>query len=204
MKRDRRQFLSQVGLAGLGGIFYTVPGLFAQELAATPAQTEGPYYPRTLPLDTDNDLLVINDNITPAVGTILHLSGRVLDRHGNPIRNALVEIWQADNSGAYVHPSSNGYARRDVNFQGFGRFETGSRGEYLFRTVKPGLYTGRTRHIHFKVKAAGRRELTSQLYFDGEPANARDRMWNPRLTVQLSPAAGSTVGALSGDFDIVL
>jgi hypothetical protein len=84
------------------------------------------YYPRQLPLDQDNDLLLINDRITPAVGQILLLSGRVLSPSGTPVRNATVEIWQADNTGAYLHPSSMGYATRDTNFQGYGRFETAS------------------------------------------------------------------------------
>src|SRR5213593_3406886 len=118
---DRRKFLAQMGAAGIASAFITVPGAFAQALVLTPEQTEGPYYPITLPLDTDNDLLVINSNITPAVGRIAYLSGRVLDSGGSPIRDAHLEIWHADNTGAYVHPSSMGYANRGQNFQGFGR-----------------------------------------------------------------------------------
>src|SRR5437899_4815247 len=89
----RRAFLS--GLT-LGAAAFTVPGAFAEELVRTPPQTEGPFYPDKLPLDTDNDLLIVNNTITPAVGTITHLSGRILDLKGDPIRNALVEIWQVD------------------------------------------------------------------------------------------------------------
>src|SRR5688572_28658111 len=103
-------------------------GEFAQELLRTPSQTEGPFYPTKLPLDTDNDLLIINKAITPAVGTVTHVSGRVLDIHGAPIRNAVVEIWQVDNNGAYLHTGSDNSAKRDANFQGFGRFETSSTG----------------------------------------------------------------------------
>src|SRR5215831_4058294 len=114
---SRRQFFAHVGAAGLASAFFNMPGAFAQALITTPEQTEGPYYPITLPLDTDNDLLVINSNITSAVGTIMYLSGRVLDVNGNPIRDAHVEIWHADNSGAYIHPASTGYATRDLNFQ---------------------------------------------------------------------------------------
>src|SRR2546426_9900468 len=118
---DRRKFLAHVGAAGLASAFWTVRGAFAQALVTTPEQTEGPYYPATLPLDTDNDLLVINNNITSAVGQVTYLSGRILNPSGEPVRNALMEIWHADNSGAYIHPSSTGYANRDLNFQGFGR-----------------------------------------------------------------------------------
>src|SRR5687767_930438 len=96
----RRNFFRGLGLAAL---YFSTRGAFADELALTPPQTEGPFYPDKLPLDTDNDLLVINDELTPAVGAITWLSGRVLDRRGEPIRNAMVEIWQCDNNGAYLH-----------------------------------------------------------------------------------------------------
>src|SRR5713226_2611532 len=93
--RSRRGFL---GALALGAAAFTTRGLFAEELSRvkTPAQTEGPFYPNKLPLDTDNDLLIVNDSITPAVGEVTHLSGKVLDGKGNPVRNALVEIWQCD------------------------------------------------------------------------------------------------------------
>src|SRR5262249_54776532 len=158
MKNDdlfltRRHFMNGlvVGTAGVVGAlslsdWYT-PGVFAQKLIQTPRQTEGPFYPNKMPLDTDNDLLIINDAITPAVGTITHLSGRILDNHGQPIRSALVEIWQCDNNGAYLHTGTGNADKRDTNFQGFGRFMTGSTGEYFFRTIKPVPYPGRTPHI---------------------------------------------------------
>ena len=208
---SRRRFFKTAAAAGVGSLFLDVPGLFAEQLVATPDQTEGPYYPPTLPLDTDNDLVVINSNLTSAVGQITYISGRILNSSGDPIRNAYMEIWHADNTGAYIHPSSNGYANRDVNFQGFGRFLTGSSGEYLFRTIKPGLYTGRTRHIHFKVKAGGQ-TLTSQLYFLGESQNAsdsvlqgiRDTTARNSVIVPFVSIEGSSVGAIAARFDIVL
>ena len=113
----RRKFLTLAALgAGIGGSAWAVkfanamntPGRFAEELMKTPQMAEGPFYPDKLPLDTDNDLLVINDAITPAVGDITHLSGRVLNAAGKPINNAFVEIWQVDNTGAYIHSGSNG------------------------------------------------------------------------------------------------
>src|SRR5260221_5590793 len=81
---------------------FAVPGAFAEQLIRTPEQTEGPFYPDHLPLDTDNDLIVVNDGITPAVGEITHLSGPSLDAKGSPIRNALVEIWQVADNSAYL------------------------------------------------------------------------------------------------------
>ena len=132
----RRRFLRTLALGA--GAFYS-PGVFAQALMETPRQTEGPFYPDRLPLDTDNDLLIVNDALTPAIGEITHLSGRILDAKGDPIRNALVEIWQVDNNGVYLH-SKDTHAAREKNFQGFGRFLTASTGEYYFRTIKPPLY----------------------------------------------------------------
>ena len=128
----------------LGAMFFTTRGVFADELERTPRLTEGPFYPDRLPLDTDNDLLIINDKITPAVGEITHLTGRVLDPSGSPVRNATVEIWQCDANQVYLHSgdSSSKSNQQDKNFQGFGRFTTGSTGEYYFRTIKPVPYPG--------------------------------------------------------------
>src|ERR1700747_2569277 len=95
-----RRGLLQGGLS-LGAASLFASGLFAEELARTPRMTEGPFYPPKLPLDTDNDLLIINDSITPAVGEITHLRGRLLDARGNPMRNAVIEIWQCDRDGTY-------------------------------------------------------------------------------------------------------
>src|SRR5438105_4146985 len=118
-----RRALLGGGLA-LGAVALLPADLFAEELARTPRLTEGPFYPRRLPLDTDNDLIVINKSLTPAVGTITHLTGRVLSRSGEPIKDALVEIWQCDNNGVYIAEGARG-GRSDRNFQGFGRFTTG-------------------------------------------------------------------------------
>src|SRR6266536_1580124 len=161
LPQNRRHFLRS--LSG-GAALFAVPGAFADELIRTPRQTAGPFYPDHLPLDTDNDLLIVNDSITPAVGDITHLTGRIFDAAGNPIRNEIVEIWQADGNGVYLHSGSGNPDRRDKNFQGFGRFLTGSSGEYYFRTIKPVPYPGRTPHIHFAVKANGQEDFTTQCY----------------------------------------
>src|SRR3954471_18993436 len=121
---DRRMFL-RGGLA-LGAAFWTTPGLFAEELARTPSLTEGPFYPDKLPLDTDNDLVIVSNATTPAVGEITHLTGRVLTSSGSPVKDATVEIWQVDGKGVYLHSADSGRKERDGNFQGFGRFTTGS------------------------------------------------------------------------------
>lgn len=206
---NRRQFL---WTCSLGATALWTPGVFAEELARTPRQTEGPFYPDKLPLDTDNDLLIVNDSITPAVGEVTHLFGRILSPSGEPIRNAVVEIWQVDNNGAYIHTGSMNRDKLDSNFQGFGRFLTGSSGEYYFRTIKPVLYPGRTRHIHFAVNQGGKRMLTTQLYVEGEPQNERDgilrNIRDPKvrrsIVVPFEPIKDSRIGELAAHFDIVL
>jgi protocatechuate 3,4-dioxygenase beta subunit len=203
---SRRLFLGTLGAA-----FFTTPGL-AQQLLRTPTQTEGPFYPDRLPLDTDNDLLIINDGITPAVGQITHLTGRVLDLKGGPVRNAAVEIWQCDANGVYLHSRSGNAEKRDRNFQGFGRFTTNASGEYYFRTIKPVPYPGRTPHIHFKVKRGGREILTTQCYIKGHPSNEKDLIYRElrdekargMLTIDFLPMKGSKIRELTARFDMVL
>jgi protocatechuate 3,4-dioxygenase beta subunit len=202
----RRKIISTMALA------LSAPGAFAEQLMLTPKQTEGPFYPDHLPLDTDNDLLVVNDGITPAIGEVTHLSGRLLDAKGDPIRNAVVEIWQVDGKGVYLHSGSSGKAGRDANFQGFGRFLTGSTGEYYFRTVKPVAYPGRTPHIHFAVKMKGRDKWTTQCYVKGEPKNEKDGVLRgmkddkvrESVMVDFAAIKESKIGELAAKFDIVM
>ncbi len=149
-------------------------GVSAEEFLETAALTEGPFYPDKLPLDTDNDLLIINEKLTSAVGEITHVTGQVLSKSGTPLRNALVEIWQCDNNGAYLHSGTNNADKRDSNFQGYGRFLTDSKGQYYFRTIKPVPYPGRTPHIHFAVSKNGQRVLTTQMLIEGHPQNSSD------------------------------
>jgi protocatechuate 3,4-dioxygenase, beta subunit len=206
---SRRNFLSTLAL---GAAAFTSPGAFANELVRTPVQTEGPFYPDKLPLDTDNDLIVINDSLTAAVGEITYLSGRILDARGAPIRNALVEIWQVDKNGAYLHAKSANRDKRDTNFQGFGRFLTGSTGEYLFRTIKPVPYPGRTAHIHFAIKLKGHDKFTTQCYLKGEPLNETDGVLKQlppskgkdSLIIPFTPIKDSRMGELAARFDIVM
>src|SRR3954471_7391484 len=118
---SRRGFL---GALALGSAAFTARGAFAEELERTPRVQEGPFYPTRLPLDTDNDLLIINDAITPAVGEITPLRGRLLDSNGDPLRNAVMEIWQSDRDGVYLKQNQQGRKDFDTTFQGFGRFLT--------------------------------------------------------------------------------
>src|SRR5687767_8304042 len=205
---SRRRFVQGAVMAAG---FFAIPGSFAAELTRTPRQTEGPFYPDKLPLDTDNDLLVINEGITPAVGDVTYVSGRILDGRGDPIRNAVVEIWQCDNNGAYLHSGTSNKEKKDKHFQGFGRFVTGSSGEYLFRTIKPVPYPGRAPHIHYKVKRGGKELLVTQLYIKGHEGNEKDGIWKrlsekerASVTTDFAPLQGARVGELAAKFDLVL
>lgn len=210
----RRCLLGATGVAA-AGLF--APGAFAAQLMETAAMSEGPLYPDLPPLDTDNDLLLLNDAIAPAVGEITYLSGRILDRSGAPLRNAFVEIWQCDAKGVYRHSSQSGAMpeRADANFQGYGRCLTDSSGGYHFRTIKPVPYDfmGATRapHIHFAVSRNGRRLLTTQVFIKGHPGNYSDFLLRKidaadldSIVIPFEPLAGSQMGELSARFDVVL
>ncbi|MDX1968779.1 MAG: protocatechuate 3,4-dioxygenase [Planctomycetaceae bacterium] len=206
---SRRQFLQSAAFLAAA---WNVRGAFAEELALTPSLTEGPFYPDHLPLDTDNDLLVLNDALTPAIGEITHLSGRILNAAGNPIRNAFVEIWQVDGNGAYLHTGDSRHHLFDKNFQGYGRFLTDAEGRYYFRTIKPVPYPGRTPHIHFGISQHGKRVFTTQLLIKGHPQNERDGVFrNIRepatrelLLADFQKLPDSKIGELAAHFDIVL
>ncbi|RIK85922.1 MAG: intradiol ring-cleavage dioxygenase [Planctomycetota bacterium] len=205
---SRRHFVRTMAL---GATALAAPVAWAERLTPTPAQTEGPFYPDRLPLDTDNDLLIIGDSRALAVGEVTHLGGRILDADGAPLRNALVEIWQVDANGVYLHSRSAG-EKRDAHFQGYGRFTTSSTGEYYFRTVKPVPYPGRTPHIHVMVSRHGRPLLTTQLYVRGEPQNDRDGLFRSirdqrqrdAVLVDFKPLPESALGELTARFDVVL
>lgn len=206
----RRQLLQAGSTCAAAGL--AAPGVFA-EMLETPRFTEGPFYPDKLPLDTDNDLLIINESLTPAVGEITHMSGRVLTSNGSPIRNAFVEIWQVDNNAVYLHSGDNtNRANQDKNFQGYGRFLTDAKGHYYFRTIKPVPYPGRTPHIHVGVSVNGRRILTTQLFIKGHELNARDGVLrsvrDPKAVEsvmgEFKPIKDSKLGELSVDFDMVI
>lgn len=210
---SRRLFLGSA--TALGATAFFAPGALAEALTRTPPQMEGPFYPDRLPLDTDNDLIIVNNSLTPAVGEITHLTGRVLDASGNPIRNATVEIWQCDAKGVYLHSDDSGDKKnvQDKNFQGFGRFLTASSGAYYFRTIKPVAYPQRPApHIHFKVKRGNKELLTTQCYIKGNPQNDRDGVFRgvpagkarEAVLVAFTPVKGSKTGELAANFDIVL
>ncbi len=191
-------------LLGTGAGLLAAQRAIAATLAATPQQTEGPFYPVNFPTDMDNDLVQVRGQAAQAMGTVLHLEGRVLAASGRTMPGALIEIWQCDAQG--------GRERRDSAFQGYGRMLVDAEGRYSFRTLKPVAYPGRTPHIHFKVATAGS-HLTSQFYIAGEAQNERDFVYREaarsaqqreRIEMRLQPASGLEPGALATSVDIVV
>lgn len=216
-RRSRRAFLARLGATAtaLTVARFFEPGAFAAELLATPRLTEGPFYPDKMPLDQDNDLIVVSDSITPAVGEITHLTGRLVNQKGEPIKGAVIEIWQCDAKQVYLNTKDSvpKAQQQDRNFQGFGKTTTSAEGEYRFRTIKPVPYPGRPAgHIHFKVKQDGRELLTSQIFVRGASGNARDGVFSGAgdlvdkelVLADFLPVKSSKVGELSARFDIIL
>lgn len=200
-------------LAGTGAALLPVRPSFAAGLAGTPPQTEGPFYPVAFPADVDNDLVQVRGQAAQAMGTVLHLRGRVLDGDGRPMPGALIEIWQCDAHGLYDHPGQQGRDRRDPAFQGYGRMAVAADGTYGFRTLKPVAYPGRTPHIHLKVAGPNGAALTSQFYIAGDPQNGQDFVYRravrdlrrrERVEMHLQPAPGLEPGALAASMDIVI
>jgi protocatechuate 3,4-dioxygenase beta subunit len=204
---DRRGFIAAT-LSGAAALLLPVPARAV--LTPTPRQTEGPFYPLSLPLDADADLVSVAGRAGPAQGTITHVFGRVFDSGGRSIPGARVEIWQCDALGRYHHPRDGGGA--DPNFQGYGAVVTDREGLYRFRTIRPVPYPGRTPHIHFALSGRGFARFTTQMYVEGEPLNEGDfilsRIRDPaareRVIVRLESADSMEAGALLGRFDIVV
>jgi protocatechuate 3,4-dioxygenase beta subunit len=185
----------------------------AAALRETLEMGEGPFYPRTIPLDHDNDLLRYAGAEGVPDGVPLDLVGRVLDTGGRALAGVRVEIWQCDAHGRYHHVGEDrgNPGRLDLAFQGYGAFETGADGAYRFRTIRPVPYPGRTAHIHFKLSGPGFSAFSTQMFVAGEPKNADDWIYESigdkkareALTVALAPASGPDA-KLAGTFDLVV
>jgi protocatechuate 3,4-dioxygenase beta subunit len=155
--------------------------------AATPPQTEGPFFKPRSPQRAD-----LREQ--GAAGRSVELSGLVLTRRCRPLAGAVLDLWHADDKGAY---DTGGFRYR-------GHLVTGADGTYRFRTIMPAVYTGRTRHYHFKVQAPGSRLLTTQLYFPNEPGNRRDHLFRRELVMRVADAGAESAGHLAARFDFVL
>jgi len=188
------------------------------ELAPGALDVPGPRVPRGFVRDQDNDLTA--QGSSAPLGEKMILVGRLLDADGHPIRDALIEIWQANASGRYRHAGDNHDAPLDPNFHGIGRTLTDGEGRYRFVTVKPGSYpwgnhrfAWRPQHIHFSLLGnAPVQRLVTQVYFPGDPLLDIDPVYNSvpdaearkRMICKLVLEHGIENVALGYEFDIVL
>jgi protocatechuate 3,4-dioxygenase beta subunit len=208
-KFDRRTIIK----AGVGMAASAVTAsVMAEPSKSTPANPEGPFYPKHQQLDKDTDLTLIDGHSQRAQGEVIRVSGQVLDEMGNPVEGALVDIWQVNSHGRYHHEDDPATAPKDPDFQGWGMVKTDAQGRYSFTTIKPGAYKvdgtwRRPPHIHYKVSRRGYHELTTQMYFAGEELNDTDRLLlgvaeedRDRLVVDFQDVDGTP----HGDFSIVL
>lgn len=198
----RRRLLAWLGAAAAMPLAATP--VLADDRPPTPAMTEGPFYPRTAPPESDADLTRVAGR-APAEGRVLEVTGRIVDRRGAPLAGRRLEVWQCDARGHYHHVGMADGAV-DPGFQGFGAVATDAEGRYAFRTIRPVPYGGRTPHIHFAVVEGGQRRLTSQMFVEGDPGNARDFLYRSlgrearRVTMRLADAGAG----LAGTLDIVV
>jgi protocatechuate 3,4-dioxygenase beta subunit len=175
--------LSLLGATAASGVFAqstaTEASTASQAQPLTVSQTEGPYFKVNSPERTS----LVEEGMA---GTVLTITGQVLAPDGTPVANALLDFWQADNSGNY---DNGGYTLRGHQY-------TDANGNYTLTTVVPGLYPGRTRHIHVKVQAPNGPVLTTQLYFPNEPQNSRDGIFDSSLVLPIVDNADGTQSAV--------
>lgn len=204
----RRLFRMGAGLAALSG------SVLATARLPTPTQSVGPFFPVRDQPDKDADMTRVMGRNRQAHGEVHRIAGRVLDSAGEPVGGALIDVWQANHHGRYAHERDPNPAPLDPDFQGWAQLLTDDDGRFQILTIKPGAYPAsgqwwRPPHIHFKVARRGYRELTTQMYFEGEELNKDDLILN-----QLSKAEQQAVivnftarpdkAVLAGEFEIVL
>jgi protocatechuate 3,4-dioxygenase beta subunit len=142
----------------------------------------GPFYPVIRPGDDDFDMTHIKGRKGRSLGRVIEVTGRVLDRKGNPVRGAALELWQCNAAGRYAHPGDVASAPLDPDFQGFAKLLTGPSGEWRIRTIKPAGYASpigwRTPHIHFDIKGQQARLITQMYFTEDHATNSKDALYN--------------------------
>jgi protocatechuate 3,4-dioxygenase beta subunit len=210
----RREILKMSAvLAGSSTVFSTRRAAAEAALRRTPGQILGPFYP-VGELPYSSDLTRIPGRSGRAEGQVLNVMGRVLNLSGEPVRNAKIEVWQANTYGRYAHPSDTNTAPLDPNFEGAAILTTDSEGRYRFTTIKPAAYPAgpnltRPAHIHFQV--TGRQDrLVTQMYFENDPYNNTDPFLNSAaakellITKLLAPSPEFEPDSKMAIFDIVV
>ncbi len=210
----RREILKMSTILAASGFVFAPKLAIAQAaLLRTPGQIFGPFYPLG-ELPQTADLTQISGRSRRAQGQVLNVMGRVLNLAGEPVRNARVEVWQANTYGRYTHPSDPNPVPLDPNFEGTALLTTDSEGRYRFKTIKPAAYPAgpnlmRPAHIHFQV--SGRQDrLVTQMYFEGDPYNVTDPFLNSAgrkellITKLLDPSPEFEPDSRMVIFDIVV
>jgi protocatechuate 3,4-dioxygenase beta subunit len=174
----RREILKMSVMTGIASVASTRFALAQAAVQRTPDQILGPFYPLK-PFGQNADLTRVPGRPGRAEGQVLNVMGRVLNLKGEPVRNAKVEVWQANAHGRYTHPSDHNPAPLDSNFEGAAMLTADADGRYRFTTIKPAAYPAgpnrmRPAHIHFQVSGHQDR-LVTQMYFEGDPYNSTDR-----------------------------
>lgn len=203
---SRRYFLNASVAAAVVTLLPT--STIAKEYKATAQQAEGPYFPHHKQADKNANMTQVDKHSGHAVGEVLNISGRVLDTNGDPVKGAIIDIWQADSNGRYLHDNAPETSPLDPNFQYWAQLKTDDEGNYHVKTIKPHKYPAvddwiRPPHIHFKVARRGLKELTTQMYFANEPLNEIDKLY---LTTPEKDRHSIVVKFENGkgQFDIVL
>ena len=182
MNFDRRKFIN-IGLGTIAGLVSGGVKSDSCDFFVTPKQPEGPFYPEEKPLDMNADLTKVAGHLKKATGEEIVVKGVIQDQFCKPIENAVVEVWQACQTGRYNHPSDTSTAKLDPHFQYYALMKTNSKGEYSYKTIIPGAYKAsrnwiRPPHIHYKVSLRGYEELITQLYFKNHWLNQKDSILN--------------------------
>jgi protocatechuate 3,4-dioxygenase, beta subunit len=211
---SRREILKMSAVVAGSAVAFSTKFASAAALAFTPPQILGPFYPLK-ELAQNSDLTRVAGRSGHAAGQVLNVMGRVLNLEGEPVRNAKVEVWQANSYGRYTHPSDTNPAPLDPNFEGSAILTTDSEGRYRFKTIKPAAYPVgpnfiRPAHIHFQV--SGRQDrLVTQMYFENDPHNDKDPFLNSAgrlkkllITKLLDPTPEFEPDSKMVIFDIVL
>lgn len=179
----------------------------ATEQPPTPSQTIGPFYPVQRFSEADADLTMLKGHANRAKGTVIEVTGRVLDRYGNPVSGAKLELWQCNAAGRYAHANDIATAPIDPDFQGFAALTTDSQGEWRITTIKPAGYESpighRTPHIHFDLQGRTHRLITQMYFSDEQATNAKDALY-----MEMGNAAARTVARADGlaryNWDVIL
>jgi len=202
----RRTFIKNAALGAMASVIATN----TQAKMSTPREAEGPFYPITPQKDQDADLTRVEGKSGIAKGEIIEISGQVVDQDLNPIEDVTIDLWQANSFGKYHHAHDTSEAPIDEYFQSWAIIQSGTQGQFKFKTVIPGAYPlnspqQRTPHIHLKVGKHGYVPLLTQMYFPNQPLNEKDGMFKRKsVEEQAMMTAKRLANSNQYQYDIII